>query len=395
MKKILNIGFKDLRLRLRDRTAIILAFIAPLVLATIISFAFGREDVPFRTTIAIADLDGSEISRSFTEGIRSIPAFEDAIEIKSASSAEEASSLVEKEEVGAAIVIPVRFGEAVRAGRAADVSVVRNIASPITGELAEAIAQGFASEINAGRLAIQTAVAAGALARPDSPGLEALVEQAVAERIPVNLVDGPIAAREVKAASYFGPSMTIFFLLFTVQFGALGILAERREGTLARLLASPTKPWAIVTGKVLSSFVLGLLSIVTMIIATTFLLDAEWGDPLAVAALSVAIVFAAVGVTGLVIASSRTLEQAQGFGQIATVALALLGGNFIQITDAPEIIRKLSLITPNGWALRAFFDLSAEGGGIGSILPALGVIVTFGVVTGALALGVGRRMLAR
>jgi ABC-2 type transport system permease protein len=73
----------------------------------------------------------------------------------------------------------------------------------------------------------------------------------------------------------------------------------------------------------------------------------------------------------------------------------MLGGNFIQVTDAPEIFRTLSLFTPNGWALRGFFDLSAEGGGIGSILPALGAIIAFGVVAGALALGVGRRLVTR
>lgn len=395
MRNALLVGVKDLRLRLRDRTAIIVAFIAPVVLAAIISFAFGRDPLTFRTTLAIADLDGSEVSRSFLEGIRAIPVIEDAVRIKTVASSEEAGALVRRHEAGAAIVIPGGFGDAVRAGQTAGLNVIREVEAPVAGEFAEAIAEGFAAEINAGRLAIQTAVAAGALSKPGSPGLQALVQKAVEGRLPASLVDGPIGARKVKPASYFGPSMAIFFLFFTVQFGPLGILAERRDGTLARLLASPTKSWAIVTGKVISSFVLGLASIVTMIVITTLLLDATWGDPLAVAALTLAIVFAAVGITGLVIVSARTIDQAQNVTSIVAGALALLGGNFIPINEAPAAIRALSKLTPNGWALRGFTDLTAEGGGIASVLTPLGAIIAFGVVASALALGFGRRMLAR
>lgn len=395
MRTVLTIGLKDLRLRLRDRSAIILAFVAPLLIASIISFAFGQEPITFRGSMAIADLDSSDISRSFIEGVRSAPALRDALEIKTVASEEEARALVEKEEIGAAIVLPKGLSDAIQSGQSTELSVIRSQEFRINGALAEAIAEGFSAEVNAGRLSIQTAAAAGAITRSDSPGLQALIQEAVSEKIPVNLVDGAIAAKEVKAASYFGPSMSIFFLLFTVQFGALGIRAERRDGTLARLLASPTRPWAIVTGKVFSSFVLGLASLLTMYLATTLLLGADWGDPLSVFALSIAMVFAAVAVTGLVIASARTYEQAQGFGQIATMVLAMLGGNFIQVTDAPEIFRRLSLFTPNGWAIRAFFDLSAEGGGITTILGPLAAIVAFAVGTGAVAIAMGRRLVTQ
>lgn len=391
MKKAIHIGLKDLRLRLRDRSAIIIAFIAPLLLATIISFAFGREQVTFRTSFAIADQDRSDVSKSFVEALGKIPVVKDAVKIRQVS-AEQAQSLVGDNKVGAGIVIPPGFGEAVISGKAAEIKVLRNVESPVSGTFAEAVAGAFTTEINSGRVAIQTAVAAGALQNRDSPGLAALIQKAVAARIPIQLIDGQIGTREVKASSYFGPSMSIFFLFFTVQFGALGILAERRDGTLSRLLASPIKPSMIVTGKVLSSFVLGLVSITSMIVATTFLLGANWGDPLAVVAITLAIVFTAMGVTGLVITLAKTVEQAQGYGSITAVGLALLGGNFIQVTDAPEIIRRISLLTPNGWALRAFVDLSAEGGGIASILPALGAILAFGIVAGGLALLLGRKL---
>jgi ABC-2 type transport system permease protein len=392
--KAIVIGLKDLRLRLRDRSAIIIAFIAPLVLATIISFAFGNEDQPFETTYGLVDLDQSEISKSFATGIRQIPSLRDAITLKPIASETDAATQLGKLEITAGLVIPPGFGEAVSTAAATEVRVLRSSDAPIAGEIAEALASGFTSEINAGRLSIQTAVTAGALARPGAPDLNALVQKAIEGRIPITLSDGQIGVRQVTPADYFGPAMSIFFLFFTVQFGAISLITERREGTLNRLLAAPIKPASVVVGKVLSSFVLGLLSIGAMIAATSVFLDAKWGDPLAVAALTIAIVFAAMGITGLLITFAKTQEQAGGFGAMAATGLALLGGNFVQITDAPAIIRRLSLLTPNGWALRGFYDLAAEGGGITSIFPALGAVIAFGIVTGAAALFFGRRLIA-
>jgi ABC-2 type transport system permease protein len=393
MREAFFIGLKDLRLRLRDRSAIIVAFVAPLALATIISFAFGNFAGPFKVHFAVADLDHSNISASFVKGLSSIPSIKGFLTAKTAKTAEEARALTNKGKVGGAFIIPKGFGQAVGAGNA-EVHVVRSTEQPVSGEVAEAIAKGFVAEVNAGRLSVATVVASGALAKPGAVKLAEVIQKAVAGRIPVSLADGPVGARAVTTASYFGPSMAIFFLFFTVQFGALGIMAERREGTLARLLAAPIRPAAIVAGKVASSFALGLVSMVSMIAATSLLLGATWGDPLAVAALVVAIVLAAMGVTGLVITLAKTIEQAQGFGAITATGLALLGGNFIQIATAPKAIRTLSLLTPNGWALHGFVDLASGGGGITTILPALGAVLAFAIVTGGLALLLGRRLVA-
>lgn len=385
------IALKDLRLRLRDRSAIVLAFIAPLILAFIISSALGQEEGVFRATFAVVDDDKSDISKSFVEGIRSVPALKN-LELKEVKDRDEAVALMDKEESSAAFVIPSGFGQSITTGQPAKLTVLRSPAFPVGGQVAKALADAFAAEINAGGLTIQTAVDSGLVARPGAPDLNTLIQKAVGGRIPVNLVDGKIGVNEVSSADYFAPGMTIFFLFFTVQFGALGILAERRDGTLPRLLAAPIKPSTVIIGKELSSFVLGLGSMLTMMVVTSILLDANWGDPLAAVALAVAITLAAMGVTGLAISLARTQEQAAGFGSITAMGLALLGGNFLQITDAPWIIRTLSLLTPNGWALRSFFDLAAEGGGISSILPGLGAVFAFAVVTGALALLLGRRL---
>ena len=84
-------------------------------------------------------------------------------------------------------------------------------------------------------------------------------------------------------------------------------------------------------------------------------------------------------------------SPADGIGTGLTFVLALLGGNFIQLYLLPRPMQQIARFTPNGWALRAFVDLTA-GGRTGSVAPAVAVLAAFGLATGGLALRRARWM---
>ncbi|CAN5471006.1 hypothetical protein BH18ACT1_BH18ACT1_09140 [soil metagenome] len=65
---------------------------------------------------------------------------------------------------------------------------------------------------------------------------------------------------------------------------------------------------------------------------------------------------------------------------------ALVGGNFFPPGDARPALEAAGRLTPNGWALQAFTELSFDGAGIGVIVDSLAVLVLIGVITGGLAL---------
>jgi linearmycin/streptolysin S transport system permease protein len=354
LRPALLIAIKDLRQRLRDRSALVVAFVAPLGIATIISLALGNTG-RFHATFAVADLDGGPLARAFVDDALGAPALKDVVTVRAASSADEARKLTANGTVSAAFVIPAGFSESFAAGRSPTIGVLKSADNPVSGELAEAIVSQF----------------------PPAPA---------------RLVDGSVGVRDVRPASYFGPSMAIFFLFFVVEFGAIGILVERRTGTLARLLAAPISREAIVVGKAMSTFALGALSLVTMTLATSLLLGASWGDPFAVAALIAGVVLAAMGITALTATFATSEQSAGAFSSMVSMGLAMLGGNFVPVAQAPEIMRTLALTTPNGLALRAFTDLVADGGGIESVLPYIGGILAFALVTGTLAVARSRKL---
>ena len=83
-----------------------------------------------------------------------------------------------------------------------------------------------------------------------------------------------------------------------------------------------------------------------------------------------------------------------GRGPFAAIALALLGGNFVPISQAPALLRKLTLLTPNGWALRAFTDLGTGARSLSTVATAILVCLAFAAVTGGIGLARATTVLA-
>jgi ABC-2 type transport system permease protein len=391
LRTALLVAGKDLRQRLRDRSALVIAFVAPFVLATIIGLAFGG-DGAFRATYAVADADKGPVAAGFTDGVLSSPGLRDLVTVRQVD-AGEARALVDRGDADAAFLLPAGFSASFQRGGAATITVLSSGENPIAGQVARSLAEAYAAELAATQLAVRTA-----LAQRGQPPTEAearrLGERAAAGRLPVGLAQGQVGGRTIEAANYFGPSMAIFFLFFTVSFGARSILAERRQGTMRRLLASAASPGGVLAGKALAAFVLGTASVLVMWLATTLVFGADWGDPVAVVVLTVSSVLSAIGVTALVITLARTDEQAEGYSSLVVFTLALLGGNFVYLAQLPELLQRVSLLTPNGWALRGFVDLVADGGGLATVAAPVAVTLAIGLVTGGLALYRARRMVA-
>lgn len=388
MHAALVIAGKDLRQRLRDRSAIVLGFVAPVVIAGLMSLAFsGTEN--FHVTVGLVDRDHGAVASAMTGLLRSHD-LQDLLTVKHERSVEAARSLLRKRKLGAAIVIPAGFSTAATGTKATHVDVLTSVDEQISGQVVKSVVGGFTAQVDADRLSVATAIAAGAPIDEAST----LAARAAKLRVPETAVLTPTGAEPLKAISYYAPGMAIFFVFFAVSFGARSFHAERREGTLDRVVAAPITPTAVLAGKALSVFVYGVLSLATMAVVTSLVFGADWGPAPAAALLCLALVVAVVCVTAFVIVVARTERQSEGFASIVVFGFALLGGNFIFVSSSPPLMRKLALATPNGWALRGFTDL-ATGAGSGAVVQPVVAICAFSVVVGAIAAVNARRAVLR
>jgi len=378
---VLAIAAKDLRQRLRDRSAWVIVFLAPVLISALMALAFNNNS-EFRADIGVVDLDHGPAATGLTRVLKS-PELEGTVQVRSYDEESAARRAVDAGSVHAAIVVPKGFTQALHGGTAAPVKVLDSVDFGLQAQLARAVTESYVAQVNADRLSVATAVAAGAPQR----NVPELAAKAALLRLPEEVRAEGLPDDALKVISYFGPSMGMFFVLFTVGFGARGYFIEQQQGTLDRIAAAPVGRGALLLGKSVSTFVYSLAGLATVTVVSWLAFGASWADPLGVAALSVAMAVCVVCLTALVIALVRTEQQAQGLASILVFALVLLGGNFVFASGTTPTIRRLALFTPNGWALRGFTDLGTGVRGWAAVgAPLLGIAAFSAAVAAVTAL---------
>jgi ABC-2 type transport system permease protein len=391
MKKLFLIGFKDLRLVFRDRAALILMLVAPFALTVGMGFATGRfsgsngsalSDIP----VVIVNLDQDRLGNALVDTFKSTD-LEKLVEPSIATSAENARQLVDDNRVAAAVIIPVGFTSSIIPSQAmlaqarqdplssqqepVRIEIYANPARPTGAGVIKAIVDEFISRVEQARISGTTSL----LAIPGIGNMPTEQIQSLAESIfgrsdsqaaagtSITLKTNTIGADTVDfdPLAYLAPGMALMFLMYTVGYGGRSIMAESIQGTLPRLLVSPTNSMQILGGKVLGIFLSGVAQMGILILASTFLFQVKWGDPVGVAALIAAAVFGATGWGMLITALARTPGQVSTAGTATMLIFGLLGGSFINLEQMPAWIRSISNITPNAWGLDGFVTLALGG----------------------------------
>jgi ABC-2 type transport system permease protein len=392
MRAALVIAAKDLRQRLRDRTAIIVAVVAPFGLAAIFGLLLGGTDPDISFAYAYADADGSELSAGLGEAVA---ALEEAgiATVTDAGSPDGARQAVEDDEADAALIVPEGYGEAVTTGAGAELEIVGATDAGLATQVLDAVANGYVAEVDAIRLSV--AAAAETLGQPAPDELAELAARAAETASPIAIVPVEVELAQMSSSTFYAASMAIFFLFFTAQFGVLSLLTERRVGTLPRLVAAPIGPWAIIAGKAIGSFALGIVAMAVLVVASTFLLGADWGDPVGAALLVLGAVTAATGITAMITTLARTEEQAGGWNSIVAVTMAILGGAFFDLSQGPEVLSIVSVVTPHAWFLGGLDILAAPSATVVDIAVPVAALFAIGIVTGAIGLVRARAIVVR
>lgn len=376
-----RITLKDLLLRLRDRSALIIGIVVPLVLAFIFNAvfggAFGQEAL---TTIGFVDEDGGQVAQGLGEALRSLDG-EGTIAVEELDGVTTLRARVEEGGLPAGIVVPSGFSESVLAGEEASLTVIGEVDSPTSASIARGIAEGFATSVEDAQRAVQAVLATGGSA---DPARIAEVAEAAAGAGPLVEIGTITAAdRVLDPTTFYSAGMAVFFLFFLVQVGVTGLIDEEREGTLTRLQAAPIPRWSIVAGKGLTSFVLGMVALTVLAVATTLLMGADWGDPVGLAVLFVAVTLAATSLLGIVGALARTPEGAGNLVAVIAVGMGMLGGTFFPVGLDNRLLELLSRATPHSWFMRGIGDLRA--GDAMSAAPSIVALGVFTLVAGSVA----------
>lgn len=402
MRKLFLIGLKDLKLIFRDRAALIFMLLAPFLLTLGMGFVTGRfsgtsgglSDIP----VIIVNLDNEQLGDALAD-VFSSQDLADLMEPSASSDAEAARRLIDEDQAAAAVIIPEGFtrsiipdegtalGENYVQPALVKIEVYANPSRPTSAGVVKAVVDEFIAYIEEGRMSSMTSIAqllrAGFLdsqnAESEARALFETVDETESTAITLKKSTEGAAAVEFDLLSYFAPGMALMFLMYTVSYGGRSILSERSEGTLPRLLTSPTSMAQFLGGKVMGVFFTGIAQVGILIVATTMLFGVKWGDPLGIAVLILAAVFAATGWGMLITAFARTPGQVASIGSAVMLIFAILGGSFINLDQMPPFFHTISRITPNAWGMDGFITL-ALGGTLKNLGEPILALVLMGLV---------------
>lgn len=393
MRAATRLAAKDLRVSVRTRSIFIIGFVAPLSIAFVMNLVFGGTNdngtmVTFDVGLVVAD--NGPIAAEFAAVADELDAT-DSFDVTHYDNEAAARAAVDDGEVAGAWVIPPGFSDAVVADTGASIIVIGDIDTPTTETVLRSVADSFATAVGTGLLATQTGIATGVVPIGDADDFAS--EVANAPRL-VTIRSIETASVTLDATTTTMAGMAIFFVYFTAGLPVLGLLRERDDGTLARLMAAPISTTSIVAGKVAAGIVIGVGSLVALMIASTILMGASWGPPLGALLLACAAVVAATGIMSIPGAVTRTAEQAGNAQAIVAVTFGLIGGSFVPLPGTEQgLLRALTYITPNQWFVEGLGQLQAHG--IAAALPAVGVLLILGAVGGTIGLLGARSVLAR
>ena len=395
MGAVWTITVKDLRQRLRDRSVLMIAFVVPLGLAFVFNLLFGGlESGIGDIRLGVVDLDDGQVGETFTDqylpGVARMLETEDTVlEVVEIDSAQEARQQVTERELQAAVVIPEAATSRLRSAEAVSIDVVTHADVGLVGDVVTSLAEQFVQQAR-GQLAARVLAERAQL--PDDRA-EQLANTLAGVQGRIRLDQSLQSNETMDLSTYLVAGMAIFFLFFTVQFGVLGYLEERRDGTLPRLLASPVTRAQVLAAKSIVSLVVGVASTGALMLVAVPVLGATWGAPLPVVLLVVAAVLAATSLVAAVGAVARTAEQANVWQSAIAVVLGMVGGSFFPIAEGGGLLARLTLLTPHAWFMRGLQDVRA-GGDVVDVLPAVGAMLAFGAVVGLVGLLLSRREVA-
>ena len=422
--KVWDIALKDLLRSFRSAMLLVMMFVVPLLITSLIYFAFGRaggdsfELPPTRVQVANLDqgdphsglLAGDMLAEHLqSEDLAGLLAVTMAVDEASARAA------VEGQEADVAILIPAGFSQAVvEPGASAIVTLVHDPTLTVQPAVVSLVVGEYLDAFSGLKIALQVTTR-GLQDRGlalDGPSVEEVRAAYVAW-----VQDAPRASDGSQSAStiletrtpagnspaddavsrMLGPvlgGMTIFFAFFTGASGASTLLHEDEEGTLARLFTTPTARAVVLGGKFLAIMLTLAVQVAVLLLAGRFMFDIQWGRPVTTALLTLGLIVAATGFGLCVISFVKTSRQTGPVIGLVMTLSGLLGG-LIPTGDPsqPGVFEKVGLILPQGWAMHGW-RLALNGAGPAEVLPSLAVLLVSGLALFVLGLMVFRRRFA-
>ncbi len=395
MKKIFAIAWKDAIVRFASSSELLFFIILPLVFTFLVAGGTpSGAPTNNRTRLVVVDQANNTISQEIIAELeKSTAAYPDVLSL------EDAEADFDARRADAILIIPSGLDLASIQNGIAELEFRQqpnNMDASIAKRAAQTAIRSVSSSINAANTALDQAKAKGTFESSeaeqayfdDALKLAKDMQADASERITV--IEGNTTENveyDPRANSSAGQMVTWVFIPL---FGISALFAyERQQGTLRRLLTTPTTKAVFLLGTISGQVVMALVQMTLLILFGMFALDLNWGrEPFALFVLLTCAALAAGAIGTAMGTFVKTEGQANGLSIMVGMVMALLGGCWYPLELFPAAVQNIVKILPTTWAMQGLIDLLLRNAGLSDILLESGVLLGFAALF--LSIGVMR-----
>lgn len=399
MYKLWATILKDFRILTRDRVGLAMMFAMPILLVIVITsvqnstFELVNDN---KVALLIYNKDKGELSNQLIKAIEKIGMFH-LLMITGEQKEKDISSRMRAKDAFVGIVIPENFS-AVISSRAKDIanrslkdfglegdSVKANVdqPNPIILYYHPVLQQSFRESING---ALESALQVVQGDEIVKNLYYAVHEKQIPPTLENDILHGQVPITEIpvsrngsrnvpNASQHNVPAWTIFAMFFIVISLGSSVVREKLSGSFMRLKTLPTSYVTALLSKQITYLTVTFIQAIVIFSIGVWLFPhiglPKLQLPADIAALAIVTLicgYCAVSFAICVGVFAQTQEQANGFGAVAIVILAAIGGLLVPSFAMPASFQNVMKISPLHWGLEAYYGLFLEGGKLRDIL---------------------------
>lgn len=359
MRNIMLVVSNSLKATFRKKENIIIYVFLPL-LGVILSLLLYGTSGASTLRVGLVNHDNGTIS----EDLKGVLSSKEGIQVSDVED-EAINSLLLDMNIDLAVVIPEGFSKSVYSGDIKDIEIVSLKGQETTAWIMQLL-NNYTDT-----LAKLSAASAG-----DSVLFDKMLDQYKDSPDKLNVV--VLKDKRVgKLMTSTSIGFLIMFMMYGVNFTSSIILKEKRTRTYYRICTAPVNSRQYIAANAITSLMITLIQIILIMLIMRFVFRIDTG--LSGASMFIILFMfgvVAVGIGLALTAFSGSSYMASTLSTLVTTPTCMLGGCFWEVELMPKFMQRISLFTPQRWALDAV-EIMQNGGTWSDISLNLLVLAAF------------------
>ncbi|UCG23189.1 MAG: ABC transporter permease [Chloroflexota bacterium] len=383
MRRITAIAWKDALIRFSSPGSLMQFLILPVIFTFLLAeFVYGGgEEAPI--DLLVVEEDGSATAVAVLDELKASEAIV-VVEVDR----QEGEERFADEDAPALLIIPAGFEAAVLDGQITEVEL-RKQEGDMDANAVEQTVMAAVGTVGRPLSVAQTSVLIAAGVQPFgnetehqayfADSLEMAQEQLASAPARVEVTQ----KEDIDAAASFASAGQLVTWAFIPSLGiaATVFVFERVQGTMRRLVTTPTRSSSFLGGTIFGQFTVNFIQMLILVGFGIWVMNVDWGQsPEALLVMLVAFGLATVAFGTMLGTFVKTQSQAGNLSPALGMPMVLLAGCWFPIDMFPDTVATIVHVLPTTWAMQGLTDIILRGQGLEGIALEAAVLVGFAVV---------------